>query len=106
MRKDKKHIIKSEGIKSESTHNIPSDKENAGDESGRFSVVLDIISSLWVIVVAVIFYGGYYQPDTVGIETGKAIVIYAALIILTAIKFALEYLSKDRNTRTREGAKA
>ena len=64
----------------------------ARSEQDVFAVLLDIILTLWCLVVAITFYGGYLAPDTIGVQTGNMSGIYAALIMLTACILALRYL--------------
>lgn len=54
--------------------------------------ILDIILTLWCLLVAVIFYGGYLNPIEIGLQTGNLIGAYAAMVLLTATIVALRYL--------------
>jgi len=46
------------------------------------SIIVDLPAALWVLFVGVIFYGGYFWPDTVGMFTGQACVIYLAVLLI------------------------
>ncbi len=62
----------------------------AGESAGLR--ILDIILTLWCLLVAVIFYGGYLDPVMIGLQTGNLIGAYAAMVLLTATIAALRYL--------------
>lgn len=63
----------------------------------------DILLTLWVVVVAVFFFGGYFLPAQIGTYTQAGAAFYALMLLASAGTLAWNYL--HRADVDKEGAK-
>jgi len=56
----------------------------------------DWLLALWVLVVGVFYFGGYFLPSTIGRYTISASALYALMLLVSAGYGAFQYLSKTR----------
>lgn len=63
----------------------------------------DILLTLWVVVVAVFFFGGYFLPAQIGPYTQAGAAFYALMLLASAGTLAWNYL--HRADVKEEGAK-
>lgn len=61
--------------------------------SNRPSILADLCALAWVVFVGVMYFGGYFSPETVGVFTGQSCIIYGGVLLLAAASAALRYLS-------------
>jgi hypothetical protein len=57
----------------------------------------DLIGTAWIIVVAIVYFGGYFWPEQIGTLTARFEAIYAFMVLLTAAVLTLRYLTRDRS---------
>ena len=57
----------------------------------------DALLTLWVVVVAVVYFGGYFWPEAVGVYAAAGRTFYAALLLVAAVSLTLRYLNRGRN---------
>ncbi len=66
----------------------------------------DLLLTVWVIVVGVVYFGGYFVP-TIGALTPNVSVVYALMVLVSALMLTMRYLrrggadKKNGNTRTK-----
>lgn len=66
----------------------------------------DILLTVWVLVVGVIYFGGYFVP-AIGALTPNASAFYALMVLVSVLVLALRYLrrsepgSEDGDKRTK-----
>ncbi|BDI31258.1 hypothetical protein CCAX7_33090 [Capsulimonas corticalis] len=53
----------------------------------------DIALTVWVVTVAVVYFGGYFAPNSIGIWTGHAIVVYALMLLASVGVLATKFLA-------------
>ena len=72
----------------------------------------DLLLTLWVLVVAVFYFGGYFLPAQIGIYTQAGAAFYALMLLASAGTLAWNYLhrtdtknedTKNDKTNRREG---
>lgn len=56
----------------------------------------DVLLTLWVLVVAVFFFGGYYFPQQIGVYTQVGAGFYALMLLASVGTLAWNYLHRDR----------
>ena len=54
----------------------------------------DILLTLWVLVVAVFFFGGYFFPTQIGVYTQAGAGFYALMLLASAGTLAWNYLHR------------
>ena len=54
----------------------------------------DILLTLWVVVVAVFFFGGYFLPAQIGLYTQAGAAFYALMLLASAGTLAWNYLHR------------
>ncbi len=71
----------------------------------------DILLTVWVLVVALFFFGGYALPAQIGVYTSAGAGLYALMLLASAGTLALRYLNrspeaqkpeKDKRTKNRK----
>ena len=55
--------------------------------------IADIALSCWVLTVAVVYFGGYFFPLSVGAWTGSALVVYALMLLAAVGVLAAKFLA-------------
>ncbi len=55
----------------------------------------DILLTLWVLVVAVFFFGGYFLPASIGVYTQAGSALYALMLLVSVGTLAWKYLHRD-----------
>ncbi len=60
----------------------------------------DVLLTLWVVVVGVFFFGGYYFPQQVGVYTQAGAGFYALMLLLSAGTLAWNYLHRTDAPKT------
>lgn len=72
----------------------------------------DLLLTLWVLVVAVFYFGGYFLPAQIGVYTQVGAAFYALMLLIAAGTLAWNYLhraetknnaAKKDKTNSREG---
>lgn len=63
----------------------------------------DLLLTLWVLVVAVVYFGGYFLPAQIGIYTPFGAVFYAVMLLVSIGTLAWNYL--HRTEAKPDGAK-
>lgn len=56
----------------------------------------DLLLTLWVIVVAVFFFGGYCFPAQIGVYTQVGAGFYALMLLASVGTLAWNYLHRER----------
>ncbi len=56
----------------------------------------DILLTLWVLAVALFFFGGYALPAQIGIYTSAGAGVYALMLLASVGTLALNYLNRSR----------
>ncbi len=54
----------------------------------------DALLTLWVLVVAVFYFGGYFLPAQIGVYTQLGAVFYALMLLVSAGVLAWNYLHR------------
>lgn len=54
----------------------------------------DLLLILWVIAVAVFFFGGYFWPAQIGVYTPFGAVFYALMLLISIGTLAWNYLHR------------
>jgi len=54
----------------------------------------DSLLTLWVLVVAVFYFGGYFLPAQIGIYTQAGAAFYALMLLVSAGTLAWNYLHR------------
>jgi len=55
----------------------------------------DILLTLWVIIVAVFFFGGYFLPAQIGVYTQAGSALYALMLLVSVGMLAWNYLRRS-----------
>ena len=55
----------------------------------------DVLLTLWVIVVAVFFFGGYFFPTQIGVYTQLGAAFYALMLLASVGTLAWNYLHRE-----------
>ncbi len=55
----------------------------------------DILLTLWVVVVAVFFFGGYFFPAQIGLYTQAGAGFYALMLLASVGTLAWNYLHRE-----------
>ena len=54
----------------------------------------DLLLTLWVVVVAVFYFGGYFLPAQIGVYTQLGAAFYALMLLVSAGMLAWNYLHR------------
>lgn len=76
--------------------------------TGKPPLWADILLTLWVIVVAVFYFGGYFLPAQIGVYTQAGAGFYALMLLLSAGTLAWNYLHRaeaDDDTKSDDAKK-
>jgi hypothetical protein len=57
--------------------------------------ILDVLVSLWVVFVGIVYYGGYWMPRSIGVATGRLSVAYATMILISAAILCVRFLRRE-----------
>ena len=57
------------------------------------AIWVDLLLSAWVVVVGVVYYGGYFVP-IIGAFTANASAIYALILLISVVAIADRYLRR------------
>ncbi len=60
----------------------------------------DLLLTLWVIVVAVFFFGGYFLPAQIGVYTQAGAAFYALMLLVSVGTLAWNYLHRPGAEKT------
>ena len=60
----------------------------------------DLLLTLWVIVVAVFFFGGYFLPAQIGVYTQAGAAFYALMLLVSVCTLAWNYLHRPGAGKT------
>lgn len=63
----------------------------------------EVLLTLWVVVVGVFYFGGYFVP-AIGRLTWLGSLFYAGMVLLSALVLALRYLHRSRHPEATEMA--
>ena len=55
----------------------------------------DVLLTLWVLVVAVFFFGGYFFPAQIGVYTQAGAGFYALMLLASVGTLAWNYLHRE-----------
>ncbi|MEO7717404.1 MAG: hypothetical protein ABIY70_14485 [Capsulimonas sp.] len=55
--------------------------------------IADIALSFWVLTVAVVYFGGYFLPNSIGLWTGHTVVVYAVMLLAAVAVLAAKFLA-------------
>ena len=58
----------------------------------------DWLLTVWVLAVAVFYFGGYFLPDAIGRYTVLASALYALMLLVSAGALAVRYLGKSKDS--------
>lgn len=65
----------------------------------------DLLLTLWVLVVAVFYFGGYFLPARIGVYTQSGSAFYALMLLASAGTLAWNYLHRaDAKSEDAESA--
>ena len=64
----------------------------------KISPWADLLLAFWVVFVCVIYFGGYFWPDVIGMKTNQAAVVYTLMLVISTGVLAKNYLSKPRSS--------
>ena len=59
----------------------------------------DWLLTIWVLVVGVFYFGGYFLPGAIGRYTASASALYALMLLVSAGFGAFAYLSKSKEPK-------
>ncbi len=62
--------------------------------SGKPPLWADLLLTLWVLVVGVVYLGGYFVP-AIGALTPNASAFYALMVFVSVLTLALRYLRRS-----------
>lgn len=62
--------------------------------TGRPPIWADALLTLWVLVVAVFYFGGYFLPAQIGVYTQAGAAFYALMLLIAAGTLAWNYLHR------------
>lgn len=67
----------------------------------------DGLLTLWVLVVAVFYFGGYFLPAQIGVYTQAGSAFYALMLLASAAAMAWSYLhrAETKDDGTKDGTK-
>ena len=69
------------------------------------SLWADTLLTLWVLVVAVFYFGGYFLPAQIGVYTQLGAAFYALMLLVSAGTLAWNYLHRaDAKSEDTESA--
>ncbi|MDQ2800960.1 MAG: hypothetical protein M3Y13_15110 [Armatimonadota bacterium] len=56
----------------------------------------DLLLTLWVVVVAVVYFGGFLLPAQIGVYTPFGAVFYALMLLISISTLAWNYLHRTQ----------
>ena len=59
----------------------------------------DWLLTVWVLVVGVFYFGGYFLPGAIGRYTAAASAFYALMLLVAAGAAAMQYLAHSKNRK-------
>ena len=59
--------------------------------------LIDTALTIFAMVVAVVYFGGYYFPHPVGNWTGLGMLFYLLMLLLAVIYQVFQYLARSKN---------
>ncbi len=62
--------------------------------TGKPPLWADGLLTLWVLVVAVFYFGGYFLPAQIGVYTQAGAAFYALMLLISAGTLAWSYLHR------------
>ena len=68
------------------------------------STIADIALTVWILTVAVIYFGGYFFPNSIGIWTGHAIIVYAVMLLAAVGVLAAKFLAASDDKKRGAGS--
>ena len=64
----------------------------------------DLLLTLWVVVVALFYFGGFFLPAQIGAYTDQGAKVYALMALVSGGVLAARFLGrKDEKTEDKEG---
>lgn len=64
----------------------------------------DLLLTLWVVVVALFYFGGYFLPSEIGAYTDRGAKVYALMALVSGGILAARFLGrKDEKRKDEEG---
>lgn len=66
---------------------------------GKPSTIVDILVAAWVVFVAFVYYGGYFNP-AIGATTGSLMRVYLAALFLAVVTVVMRVMSKRSAAKT------
>ncbi len=63
--------------------------------SPKPSAWADLLLTFWVLLVAALYFGGYFFPG-IGAWTGSASAFYAFMLLISAVILARRYLERTK----------
>ena len=64
---------------------------------GKPPLWADLLLIVWVLVVAVFYFGGYFLPAQIGVYTPSGSAIYAVVLLIAAGTLAWKYLHRTED---------
>jgi hypothetical protein len=61
------------------------------------SRIADVLLTLWIVTVGVIYFGGYFLPALGGL-TGAGAAFYALMLLISAILVARRFLHRSSDS--------
>jgi len=71
--------------------------------TGRPPLWADLLLMLWVLVVSVFYFGGYFFPAQIGICTQVGAGFYALMLLISAGTLAWNYLHRAETNSDKTG---
>ena len=62
--------------------------------TGKPPLWVDLLLTLWVIAIAVFYFGGYFLPAQIGVYTQVGAGIYALMLLISVGTLAWNYLHR------------
>jgi len=59
--------------------------------------LIDTALTIFAMVVAVVYFGGYYFPHPVGNWTGLGMLFYLLMLLLVVVYHGFQYLGRSKN---------
>lgn len=63
----------------------------------------DVLMTLWIFVVGLIYFGGYFRINSVGAWTERASLFYALMLLLSVSITAWRHLTGHKTARVDDG---
>jgi hypothetical protein len=61
----------------------------------------DVLLTIWIVVVGLIYFGGYFVP-AFGVLTGAGAAFYALMVLISALVIARRYLHRSLIEETKK----